>query len=130
MSLVHLVIGLALLEFLGFIMAVGRARAKYQVKAPATTGNEIFERYFRVQMNTMEQLIVFLPAIWLFATYVQAPVAAALGVLFIIGRFLYFTGYVKEPTRRTAGFLLSAIPTMVLLVGGIMGAVRSALLPG
>jgi uncharacterized MAPEG superfamily protein len=130
MSLVHLVIGLALLEFLGFIMAVGRARGKYQVKAPATTGNEIFERYFRVQMNTLEQLIVFLPAIWLFATYVQAPVAAALGVLFIIGRFLYFTGYVKEPARRSAGFLLSAIPTMVLLVGGIIGAARSALLPG
>jgi hypothetical protein len=130
MPLVHLVIGLALLEFFGFIMAVGWARGKYKVQAPATTGHEIFERYFRVQMNTLEQLVLFLPGIWLFATYVNARGAAALGVLFIVGRLVYFTGYVRAPRQRSAGFALSVFPTMALLVGGVIGAARAALLPG
>ena len=127
MALVHLVIGLALLEFLGFIVAVGRARVKYAVPAPATTGNETFERYFRVQMNTLEQLALFLPGIWIFALYVSAPIAAALGALFILGRFIYFMSYVKDPKQRTAGFGLSVLPTIVLVVGGIIGAARAAL---
>lgn len=126
MALVHLVIGLALFEFLLFIVAVGRARLKYGVEAPATTGNEIFERCFRVQMNTLEQLALFLPGIWLFATYVSAPIAAALGAVFILGRLLYFLGYVKDPKRRSAGFTLSVLPVLVLLAGGILGAARAA----
>jgi glutathione S-transferase len=130
MHLVHLVIGLALLEFLGFICAVGWARGRYQVAAPATTGHEVFDRYFRVQMNTLEQLAVFLPGIWLFANYVSAPAAAALGAVFIIGRLLYFIGYVRDPARRSAGFVLSAVPVIALLIGGTLGAARAALLPG
>lgn len=126
MALVHLVIGLALLEFLGFIMAVGRARVKYAVPAPATTGNEVFERYFRVQMNTLEQLALFLPGIWLFAFYVSAPIAAALGALFILGRLMYFFAYVKDPKQRSVGFGLSALPVIALLAGGIIGAARAA----
>jgi uncharacterized MAPEG superfamily protein len=128
MPLVHLVIGLALLELFLFMMAVARARARYGVEPPATTGHEIFERYFRVQMNTLEQLILFVPAILIFATYVHAQVAAALGMLFIIGRYLYFVGYVKEPAKRSAGFLLAALPTMFLLIGGVLGAARAAFL--
>jgi uncharacterized membrane protein YecN with MAPEG domain len=128
MPLVHLVIGLALLEFLVFICEVGRARGKYGVAAPATTGNEVFERYFRVQMNTLEWLALFLPGIWLFAVYVSAPIAASLGALFIVGRFLYYVGYVKDPKQRSAGFLLSALPAIALLVGGVIGAARAAFL--
>jgi uncharacterized membrane protein YecN with MAPEG domain len=124
--LVDLVIALSVLEFLVFCMAVGRARVKYQVAAPATTGNEIFERYFRVQMNTMEQLLIFLPAIWIFAHYLSAPVAAALGAVFIVGRWIYFQSYVKNPESRTAGFALSAVPTVALLIGAIVGAIRAA----
>jgi glutathione S-transferase len=123
MPLVHLVLALALLEFFVFGMAVARARATYKVPAPATTGNAVFERYFRAQMNTLEQLIIFVPAILLFAAYVNAWVAAALGALFIIGRALFFTGYVRAAEARHTGFMLSAVPNMVLLVGGGLGAI-------
>jgi glutathione S-transferase len=123
MPLVHLVIALALLEFLVFIWAVGRARTRYHVRAPATTGNEMFERYFRVQMNTLEQLVIFVPAMLLFARYVNAAVAAALGVVFILGRALYFRGYVRSAQGRHVGFLLSSIPNGALLIGALVGLV-------
>ena len=122
MPLVHLVIGLALVEFSLFGWAVSRARARYQVAAPATTGHEVFERYFRVQMNTLEQLVIFVPSIVLFARYVNAYVAAALGAVFLVGRALYFQGYVKAAAGRHLGFMLSAIPNVALLIGAILGA--------
>jgi glutathione S-transferase len=123
MTLVHLVIALALLEFFVFLMAVGRARGTYKVPAPATSGHEMFERYFRVQMNTIEQLVIFVPSILLFARYVHPPIAAALGLVFVIGRWVYFKSYVKEPAKRSAGFGLSVIPNLILLVGGLIGAI-------
>jgi uncharacterized membrane protein YecN with MAPEG domain len=128
MALVNLVIALALMEFFGFGAAVGKARDKYHVAAPATTGHEIFERYFRVQMNTLELLIMFIPAIWIFAHYISPGIAAALGALFLIGRIVYFLAYVKEPKSRKAGFALSAGPLLVLVIGAVFGAARSALL--
>ena len=128
MPFAHIVLALALLEFFWFALAVARARETYKVPAPAITGNEVFERYFRVQMNTLEQLVVFLPAIWLFGHYVNAWAAAALGALFIIGRALYFRGYTQTPEARHAGFVLSAIPNVTLLVGALIGVVRAILL--
>ena len=128
MPYVHLVIALALLEFVMFGLAVARARTRYQVPAPATGGHEVFERYFRGQMNTLEQLVVFLPAILLFARYINPLAAAALGALFIIGRALYFRGYVQAPELRHAGFVLSAIPNVTLLIGGLIGSVRAIVL--
>lgn len=122
MALVHFVLALALLEFFWFGLAVARARAKYKVAAPATTGHEVFERTFRVQMNTLEQLVIFGPSIMLFGWYVNAYLAAALGALFIIGRALYFTGYVRSAEGRHSGFMLSVVPNMTLLVGGGLGA--------
>ena len=122
MTFVHLVIALALVEFFVFLNAVGRARSTYKVPAPATTGNEVFERYFRVQMNTLEQLVIFIPSILLFARYVHPLIAAALGLVFIVGRWLYFTGYVKDPARRGSGFVIAVIPNSVLLLGGLIGA--------
>ena len=127
MALVHFVLALALLEYFAFGWAVGRARATYKVAAPATTGHEVFERYFRVQMNTLEQLVVFGPSIMLFAWYVNAYVAAALGLLFVIGRALYFRGYVQSAQGRHHGFLLSAIPNVTLLMGGLLGAAHAFL---
>jgi glutathione S-transferase len=124
MALVHFVLALALLEYFAFGWAVGRARATYKVAAPATSGHEVFERYFRVQMNTLEQLVVFGPSIMLFAWYVNAYIAAALGLLFVIGRALYFRGYVRSAQGRHTGFLLSAIPNVTLLVGGAIGAAQ------
>ncbi len=127
MPYVELVIGLALVEFFVFGLAVARARGRYNVPAPATTGNEVFERYFRVQMNTLEQLIIFIPSIWIFAHYVSAYVAAGLCVIFIIGRAIYFRTYVSDPKRRELGFALTAFPNLILLGGAIIGSIRAAL---
>jgi uncharacterized MAPEG superfamily protein len=125
MTLVNLVLGLALIEFVLILMAVGKARDTYKVPAPATTGNELFERYCRVQNNTIEQLIIFGPALVVFAHYWSPLIAAGLGLLFVIGRWVYFKGYVKDPKQRSTGFLLSFIPNMILLIGGVVGAVVS-----
>lgn len=128
MALVNLIVALALLQFFLFAAAVGRARAKYQVAAPATTGNEMFERYYRVQMNTLELLIMFVPATWMFGFYVNANAAAALGAVYLIGRGTYFFSYVKDPKKRELGFALSAAPVAVLVIGAIIGAVRGVIL--
>jgi len=125
MIFVHLVIAVALLEFVSFGFAVGKAREKYAVKAPATTGNEMFERYFRVQMNTLEQLIVFIPSIVLFARYVEPRIAAGLGVVFVIGRFWYFRQYVRDPSKRSVAFGISFLPMVILLLGALIGAALS-----
>lgn len=122
MALVNLIVALALLQFFAFATAVGIAREKYDVAAPATTGNEAFERYFRVQMNTMELLIMFVPAVWMFGYYVSADIAAGLGALYIIGRCIYFFSYVKDPKKRSLGFGLSAGPVVVLVIGALIGA--------
>lgn len=122
MALVNLIAALALLQFFAFATAVGIAREKYNVAAPATTGNEVFERYFRVQMNTLELLVMFVPAIWMFGFYVNANIAAGLGALYIIGRVIYFFSYVKDPKKRSLGFGLSAGPVAVLVIGALVGA--------
>lgn len=122
MALVNLIVALALLQFFAFATAVGIAREKYNVAAPATTGNEVFERYFRVQMNTMELLIMFVPAIWMFGFYVSAHVAAGLGAVYLIGRGVYFFSYVKDPKKRSLGFGLSAGPVVALVIGALIGA--------
>jgi uncharacterized membrane protein YecN with MAPEG domain len=124
MELVAVVIVLALLEFVAFGALVGRARGRYGVKAPATGGHEIFDRYFRVHYNTMEMLVVFVPAIWLFGLYVSPRWGAILGAVFLVGRILYLRGYVADPSKREFGFGLSVLPVVVLLVGALLGAVR------
>ena len=128
MPLIHIVVGLALAQFIFFCMAVGKARGTYKVAAPATTGNEMFERYFRVQMNTLELLVVFVPSILLFGQYFGAYIATALGLIYLVGRLIYFTSYVKDPKSRSMGYGLSALPVMVLLAGAIFGAIRAAVL--
>lgn len=122
MALVNLIVALALLQFFVFGAAVARARGKYKVAAPATTGNEMFERYYRVQMNTLELLILYVPAMWMFGFYVSAKAAAGLGALYIVGRIIYYFGYVKDPKKRELGFLLSAGPIVVLVIGAVVGA--------
>ena len=123
MAWVELVTVLALLQFLYFGMLVGRARDRLGVKAPATTGNEIFERYLRVQMNTLELLVLFLPALWLATAHLAAPWLGVLGTIYLIGRFIYLRAYVAEPSKRSLGFGLSALPILVLLATDLVGAV-------
>jgi glutathione S-transferase len=127
MSVVAAITVAAVLQFFWFGILVGRARGRYKVPPPATTGNEIFERYFRVQQNTLEQLVIFIPSIWVFATYVNATAAAGLGAVFIVGRQLYQLGYVADPKKRFAGFGLSALPNLILAIGGLAGAVMASL---
>lgn len=127
MQLVALVILLALAEFVALGILVGRARGQYGVKAPATTGHEMFERWFRVHYNTMELLVVFVPSIWLFGLYVNPQVGAALGAVYLVGRVMYVRSYVRDPAARGGGFGLSMLPTLVLLVGAAIGAAREVI---
>jgi glutathione S-transferase len=114
---------LALLEFSVLGILVGRARGTYGVKAPATTGHPEFERYFRVHQNTLEALIVFIPALWLFARYVNRPVAIALGLLFIIARIIYARGYLQDPEKRGPGAAMTGGINVILLVGALIGLI-------
>ncbi|HWW30856.1 MAG TPA: MAPEG family protein [Steroidobacteraceae bacterium] len=125
MAYVDIVTALAVLQFIVFGFRVGGARGRYGVKAPAITGNEIFERHFRVQQNTLEQLIAFLPGIYMFAHYFSPKVAAALGVVYLIGRELYAFTYVKDPANRSVGFGMTFLPMVILVLGGLIGAVRA-----
>jgi uncharacterized MAPEG superfamily protein len=117
MDLVALVLALALLQYIVFAVLVGRARGTYGVKAPAVTGHEVFERYFRVQQNTLELLVIFVPAVWLFGQYVSATWASIFGAVYLVGRVLYLKSYVADPARRGAGFGLSMLPIMAMVIG-------------
>jgi glutathione S-transferase len=127
-ELVIIVSMLALIEYVVFGALVGANRAKHGVKAPAVTGNETFERYFRVQQNTLEQLIVFLPAIWSFGYLVDYRWAAAIGIIYVIGRVLYLRAYVSDPNKRGPGMMLSAIPSYFMILGALGAAVWSLLI--
>lgn len=123
MDLVAIVVGLALVEYMAFVFLCGQARARRGVAAPATHGDVEFERYFRVQQNTLEQLVVFVPAMLLFGRYVSAPVGAGLGLVFVLGRALYARGYYRDPAGRGPGFGLTILSNLTLSVGGLIGAV-------
>jgi glutathione S-transferase len=115
--LTALVTCVAILMYFFFSYQVGKARQTYGVKAPAITGNPDFERTFRAQMNTLEWMPIFLPALWLFAIYVSDAIAAALGVVWIVGRILYMTGYAKAANKRSMGFAIQSIAAIALWVG-------------
>ncbi|MFQ5418460.1 MAG: MAPEG family protein [Myxococcota bacterium] len=123
MSLVCIVASLALIEYLVFVVQCGQARGRFGVAAPATHGHTEFERYYRIQQNTIEQLVVFLPALFLFAHFVDTLFAAILGMVFVLGRALYARGYAIDPARRGPGFLLTIGSNVLLLLGGLVGAI-------
>lgn len=114
---------LALLQYMIFSVQVGQMRAKHGVKAPSITGDSEFERAFRVQQNTMEQLVVMLPAMWIFGHFFNPLYAAGLGVVFIIGRVVYRAAYMKDPATRSNGFTIGVLATFAMMIGGIAGAV-------
>lgn len=124
MNYAYLVTLLILLEYAFFGYLVSRARFRCKLPAPAVTGNEEFERYYRVQQNTLEQLIVTLPALWIFAVTSSPLWAAALGLLFIVGRAVYAWGYIQSPPQRHNGFMLGAVGTGALVAGACWGVIR------
>src|SRR6266480_4964367 len=102
---------------------VARAHAIFGVKVPAMTGHPDFERVYRVQMNTLEWMPIFLPSLWLFAIYVSDPIAAAIGLVWIGGRILYMTGYSQAAERRGRGFGIQAMATGTLWAGALGGII-------
>jgi glutathione S-transferase len=118
-SLVAIVTILSLLLYLSMGIGVARARGKSGIHAPAMTGDPILERTIRVQSNTLEWLPIFLVSLWLFAIYWNDLVAAAAGLVWIVGRVLYARGYVADPSKREMGFMIQALACMVLLFGAL-----------
>lgn len=127
MDYVAIVTALALIEFLLLGVLVGRARARFGIAAPATSGHPVFERVFRVHANTLEQLMLFVPSMWICAYYWNPVWTAAIGGVFIIGRGVYAMSYIREPKSRAFGFLLTFLPIFVFLVGTLAGAVRGVI---
>ena len=127
MNYVHIVALVAIVQFIVFSMLVGAARGKYKIAAPAMTGNEHFERAVRVQMNTLEQLVCFVPALLIAAVYWPPIYVAAAGVVYLVGRILYRQAYVTNPAKRGLGFMLTFFPTVLLVLAGLVGAVMRSL---
>jgi hypothetical protein len=129
-NLAALVTVAAVIVFIVTGLRVGGARARHGVSAPATSGHEIFDRHFREQMNTLEQLVMFLPALWLWTAYWGELIAVILGVVWIVGRCLYMVSYVREPKSREIGFMMTVLPTLVLVIGSAVGAIRAMMVTG
>jgi uncharacterized membrane protein YecN with MAPEG domain len=119
---IELMTVLALLQFLYFGILVSRARTRYGIKAPAVSGDATFERYYRVQVNTLELLVIFLPSMWMASSHIAPLWIAALGTLYLVGRFIYQTSYVQAPEKRSLGFGLSALPILILLGVDLFGS--------
>ena len=105
-------------------LRVSKARAAFGIKPPAISGDPGFERVFRVQMNTLEWMPIFLPSVWLFAIYISDPIAALIGLVWIVGRILYMTGYSQAPEKRRRGFGIQATAAIFLWVGAVVGIIR------
>jgi len=132
-SVIALVTIAALIQYFLMGLNVGRARGRLNVPAPATQGHPEFERLYRVQLNTLEWLVIFLPCLWLSAVLtsdlgMRATVwVAGLGVLWIIGRYIYSEAYVKDPSTRSRGFGIQALATLLLLLTSLVAAVVNLL---
>jgi glutathione S-transferase len=120
---VMLVTIFALIMLVVITLNVGRARVKAGIKAPQMSGDPAFERALRVQQNTLEQMMIFLPSLWLFAMVVNPIAAAVLGMVWIVGRILYAWGYYQAAEKRGPGFGLSFLATIVLLLGSLIGVI-------
>jgi uncharacterized membrane protein YecN with MAPEG domain len=124
-ALVAIVTVLVLLFYVWTGVGVGIMRGKHKINAPAMVGHPELERAVRVQANTLEWIVIFLPAMWLCAAYVNPIVAAVLGLVWIGGRYLYMQGYMKDPKDRSMGFMIQGLATVAALFAGLIGAVVS-----
>jgi uncharacterized membrane protein YecN with MAPEG domain len=117
--LTALVTLLAILFYFFITINVSRSRTKTGVKVPAMSGHPDFERAYRIQMNTLEWMPIFLPSLWLFAIYISDAGAAAIGAIWIIGRIVYFIGYSKAAAKRGPGFFIQGIAAIALWAGSL-----------
>jgi uncharacterized MAPEG superfamily protein len=122
LNYIDIIAVLAVLQLVFFGALVGRARGKYGVAAPAVAGHEMFERAYRVQMNTLELLVAFLPALFIAGKYWPQPVVAGLGLVYLLGRIIYWRAYMGAPRSRALGYGLSAMPAFALLLAALAGA--------
>ncbi len=129
MNPVDAVAMLAVLQYLFFGGQVARARGRFAIAAPAVSGDERFERYYRVQMNTMELLVALVPALYIASRYWPTGIVATVGAVYLVGRALYARAYVVEPARRAIGFGLSIVPVVLLVIAALVGAVLGTPLP-
>jgi glutathione S-transferase len=127
MEYVALVTLLLIIEYMAFTGMAGGARAKGDVKAPAMIGDQTFERAVRVQLNTLEQLVITLPAMWICASYFRADVAALLGATFFVGRLFYRNAYMKDPSTRLVGMLIGFLANIVLVLSSAYGVISNLL---
>ncbi len=119
-----LVTALALLVYLWTVIACMGARGRTGLKAPAVSGNVEFERYFRIQQNTIEQLVLFLPSLWLFGLELSQFWSGIIGLVFVLGRVIYVVGYTRDPAARGPGFIIGFVATLLLLLGGLVGVLK------
>lgn len=113
-----------LLMYFWIIFNVGKARGQYQIEAPCIDGPAEFLRVLRVQMNTVEQLVFFMPALWLCAYWYSDRMAALGGAIWIVGRIWYALGYYRDAAKRSGGFLVSTLAAIALVLGAAYGLLR------
>ena len=116
MELLAIITVLILIQTLFFGFEVGKARGKYKIKAPAVSGDEMFDRHYRIHQNTIEQIIIFIPSLWLFGYFVHMNIGAGLGLLFLIGRLIFRSAYLKDPASREIGFIMGFLPIAICLL--------------
>ena len=113
----------SLLVYIWVIARAGNARKIYQIPAPASDGPAGFLAAMRVQANTVEQLVLFLPALWLCCLLLSDQIAAGLGIVWVLGRVIYALGYYQAPSKRGLGFGISSLAGLGLLIGAIAGLI-------
>ena len=118
---------IALIQLMYFAFAVGIARGAYEISAPSIIGNEIFERANRVHQNSVEHIVIFVPALWMFGYFIDPLWGSGVGLVYIVSRFMYRAAYLSDPSKRSLSFTLGFFAIVVLLVGSTAGAVMSYL---
>lgn len=124
LSLPALTTLLALMWYFVTIFQVGRMRTRYKVNAPATTGDPAFERAYRVQMNELENLVLFLPAMWIYAWFGNPRYAALACCVYILGRILYAVGYWMAASKRGWGYMVAMFATSITWVAALVAVLK------
>jgi glutathione S-transferase len=124
---IELITLLAIGQLFLFSMSVGRARARHGLPLPAMSGNEMVERHIRGHLNSLEWIVIFLPALWIAAQHWGQYLVAGLGVIYLVGRTLYFLGYVRDIKKRMPGFVLSTLGALALVLLALVGVIRGLL---